>query len=288
MPNMPPLGWSLILLIPCCVATFTGAASAREIGDDGAADTEIAAAEQKAAQAFQAYRERRFGEAVALYLEAYRAAPSADILYNVARIYDAKLGDRPLAISFYRRYIADPGAISDRIQIANERLVTLRDAELAATRPSPAAQGAPESGAAVPASGAPAQGAASAGSGWNGAEVTGVLLGATGIVALGVGAGFGLAALQERETMRDLCEGNVCSEQRGIDSAASASDHATVSTIAFASGGALLALGAAFYFWLGDEPSESRGQASDTTDTRLRLGAGATAGGLSLELGGAW
>jgi len=285
---MPPLGWSLILLIPCCVATFAGMASAREIGDDASGDTEVAVAEQKAAQAFQAYREKRFAEAVALYLDAYRAAPSADILYNVARIYDAKLGDRPLAISFYRRYIADPGAVSDRIQTANERLVTLRDAELAATRPTSSLEGAPEPGAPAPGPGTPAQAPAASGSGWNGAEVTGVVLGAAGVVALGVGTGFGIAALHERQTMRDLCEDNVCSEQRGIDAAASASDHATASTIAFASGGALLALGAAFYFWLGDEPSENPRQASEATDTRLRLGAGATAGGLALELGGTW
>jgi hypothetical protein len=288
MPNMPPLGWSLILLTHCCVATLTVAASAREIDDDGGGDTEVVVAEQTAARAFQAYREKRFAEAVALYLDAYRAAPSADILYNVARIYDAKLGDRPLAISFYRRYISDPGAVADRIQTANERLVALRDAELAATQPTSSSEGAPARGGGAPARSAPAPAPAEPESSWNGAEVTGAVLGATGIVALGIGTGFGIAALNERQTMRDLCEDNVCSEQRGIDAAASASDHATLSTIAFASGGALLALGAAFYFWLGDEPSEGPRQASDTPDTRLRLGAGATAGGLALELGGAW
>jgi len=288
MPNMPPLGYSLIFLTQCCIAAFTCAASARELDDGGGGDTEVVVAEQKAAQAFQAYRDKRFAEAVALYLDAYRAAPSADILYNVARIYDAKLGDRPLAISFYRRYISDPGAVADRIQTANERLVALRDAELTATQPTSTPEGAPEPGAPAPARSAPASAPANSESSWNGAEVTGAVLGATGVVALGIGAGFGIAALHERQTMRDLCEDNLCSEQRGIDAAASASDHATVSTIAFASGGALLALGAAFYFWLGDEPSESPSQASDTSNTRLRLGAGATAGGLALELGGAW
>jgi tetratricopeptide (TPR) repeat protein len=67
------------------------------------ADAEVVLAEKKAAQAFEAYQAKRFAEAVGLYLEAHRAAPNADVLYNVARIYDAKLGDRPLAISFYRR-----------------------------------------------------------------------------------------------------------------------------------------------------------------------------------------
>ena len=52
------------------------------------AEERVELAEQKAAQAFQAYQEERFSEAVALYIDAYNAAPSADILYNVARIYD--------------------------------------------------------------------------------------------------------------------------------------------------------------------------------------------------------
>jgi hypothetical protein len=87
--------------------------------------------------------------------------------------------------------------------------------------------------------------------------------------------------------MRDLCDGNVCSEQRGIDAAESASDHATISTIGFASGGALLAFGAAFYYWLGAGPSETPKQVSDTG---LRLGAqvGQVPGAFALELGGSW
>jgi len=108
-----------------------------------AADGAVALSEQKAAQAFEAYQARRFTEAVALYVEANDASPNADILYNIARIYDTKLGDRPLAINFYRHYITDPGAVPERIQLANERLVALRDAEAAASQPSPAAAAPP-------------------------------------------------------------------------------------------------------------------------------------------------
>jgi hypothetical protein len=286
MPSMPsrrPRGWSFLLLVPCLLATFPSAASARQI-DGSEDDAEVVLAEEKAAQAFQAYQAKRFAEAVALYVEAYHAAPNADILYNVARIYDAKLGDRPLAINFYRRYIADPGAVADRVQIANERLLALREAELAATRPTPAPEGAAPAAApdarAGAASSAPARG-------WSAPEVTGVMMGITGVVALGVGAGFGIAALRETRTMHDLCEGNVCSAQRGIDAAESATDHATLSTVGFASGGALVALGAAFYFWLGAEPSERPNQASDTGQ-RLAARVGQSQGGFAVELGGSW
>jgi hypothetical protein len=286
MPNMPfrrTLGWSCLLLVPCLLTAFARPASAlQSAGSD--ADAEVVLAEKKAAQAFEAYQAKRFAEAVGLYLEAHRAAPNADILYNVARIYDAKLADRPLAISFYRRYIADPGAIADRIQVANERLLTLREAELAVTRATPATD------AATPAAPVDGKGGAASAApepGWSPPEVIGVIMGITGVVALGVGAGFGVAAMGETQTMRDLCDGNVCSEQRGIDAAESASDHATISTIGFASGGALLAFGAAFYYWLGAEPSESPKQASGTG---LRLGAqvGQGPGAFALELGGSW
>jgi hypothetical protein len=253
---------------------------AREL-DGAESDGAVAVAEQKAAQAFEAYQAKRFGQAVALYIEAYDASPNADILYNVARIYDTKLGDRPLAINFYRRYIGDPGAIPDRIQLANERLLALREAELAANRPvatlnAPAAPAVAAAAPIEPAHGSP-----------NAAEVTGIVLAASGVVALGVGAGFGIAAMNEARTSRDLCDGSVCREQHGIDAAEDATHHALVSTIGFASGGALLALGAACYFWLGGESSERPEQASSGG---LELGprVAQSAGGWSLELAGSW
>jgi hypothetical protein len=282
MPSRRPPGWSFLLLVPSLLALLTRPVSARE-GDGADVNADVASAEQKASQAFDAYQAKRFAEAVALYLEAYRAAPSADVLYNVARIYDTKLGDRPLAISFYRRYITDPGAVADRIQIANERLVALREAEVAATRPAAA----PEPAAPAPAAAADVRADASFGAepGWQAAEVTGVVMGVTGILALGVGTGYGIAAMNEMETVRDICPNNVCSEQRGIDAAESASNHATVSTIALASGGALLALGAVFYFWLGDDPGDGPRQASGKN---VQLALGPRRGGAALELGGTW
>jgi tetratricopeptide (TPR) repeat protein len=261
------------------LAMFSGSARAREVAGP---DADITLAESKADQAFQAYQSKRFAEAVALYMEAYNAAPNADILYNVARIYDAKLLDRPLAINFYRRYITDPGAVADRIQIANERLLALREAELAATQPTREAE---TTVAAAAIDTRRASVSAPPGPGWSTAEVLGVALASTGVVALGVGTGFGVAAMGETNTVNDLCQDNVCSEQRGIDTAQRARDHATISTIGFASGGALLALGAVLYFWVGGEES-----APLAPEPSPSLGARVTElpGGLALELGGSW
>jgi len=269
-------GPACLLLAMGLLLNAPGVAAARET-DGAEADQAVSHAEQKAAQAFDAYQGKRFAEAVALYIEAYEASPNADILYNIARIYDTKLGDRPLALNFYRRYITDPGAVADRVQLANERLVSLRDAELAATRgPSEAGAPSPAPRVAAPAPAAPAPG-------WTGSELTGTILGVTGIVALGVGTGFGFAAMSETKTMRQLCDGSLCSEQAGIDAAESAEQYARISTIGFVSGGVLLALGAAFYFW----PS---GERSGEQASAVRLGAGLAQnrGGWSLELNGSW
>lgn len=92
----------------------------------------VALSERRAAEAFEAYTKKDYPAAVALYLKAYQAAPSGSILYNIARIYDTKLADRPLAVTFYRRYLADPGAYADRVEFANQRLTELRKAELLA------------------------------------------------------------------------------------------------------------------------------------------------------------
>lgn len=284
MPNESsrrPRGRSFWFLTACLLTLPSRSAFAQQ-SEGAEAESEVTLAEQKAAQGFDAYQGKRYAEAVALYIEAYNVAPNADILYNIARIYDTKLGDRPLAINFYRRYIADPGAVSERIQVANERLVALRDAELAASRPPLRAADEPATTlqvVSVRSQPAPEPG-------WDGAEVAGAIMGTVGIAAIGVGAGFGLAAMDETRTVRDLCDGNVCSEQRGIDAAESANDHALISTIGFASGGALLALGAAFYFWPSDEPSERGEVALDPRIERARLSGGR--GGWALELGGAW
>ena len=267
------------LLIACLIAGAPRAALAAE-PETAAADGAVALSEQKAAQAFEAYQARRFTEAVALYVEANEASPNADILYNIARIYDTKLGDRPLAINFYRHYITDPGAVPERIQLASERLVALRDAEAAASQPSPAA--------AAPAPAAPVAAAApDRVVGMTAGEWGAVALAVSGVAAIGIGAGFGFAAIDETHTMRRLCDGNVCREQRGIDAAESAETNARISTIGLASGGALVALGAALYFWPSTQRSERPEQAS-LAGLDLDANVHQNHGGWSLELTGTW
>jgi tetratricopeptide (TPR) repeat protein len=240
-----------------------------------AADVELA--ERNAADAFTAYEAGRYATAVSLYVQAYNASPNADILYNIARIYDTKLGDRKLAITFYRRYIADPGALADRIKTANSRLVVLREAEIAAEQPPAAA--APHARLRVSAAGDRASAAPDRT--WSSQELVGGVVGAAGIVGVGVGAAFGIAAISGARTARDLCDGNACSEQRGVSAARDAKQNARVSTVGFAAGGALLALGTAL-FVAADENSE-RAQSAGVTWTPV-----ASKSSVALGVSGAW
>ena len=189
--------------------------------------TEIAASESFAARAFDAYAQKDYAAAVDLYHQALAASPSADILYNLARVYDIGLKDRARAIGYYVRYVADPGALAGRIELANRRLGDLRAAEAAAGAPA-----------------APVPAPAAAGDAGMGAVAVAVAV--LGLVGVGIGLGFGLAATSAPEEAEGDCEGDACAEQHGDAAHATGAD-ADVGVIGFAVGGALLALGTAFW-----------------------------------------
>jgi tetratricopeptide (TPR) repeat protein len=238
--------------------------------------SDVELAERHAADAFAAYEAGRYGTAVSLYVQAYNASPNADILYNIARIYDTKLGDRKLALTFYRRYIADPGAQADRIKLANERLITLREAEIAAEQTGPSR---PSPGRALGSAGSTATPTDE--DRWSNQELVGAIVGAGGVVGVVIGGAFGVAAISNASTARDLCDGNACREQRGVTAARDANQNARVATVGFAAGGALLAIGTAL-FLSADEPKE-RAQA-----TRVRWTPVASESSVALEVAGAW
>lgn len=221
-------------------------------------------AEAYAAQAFRAYAQRDYETAVALYLQAYEAAPSADILFNLARVHDVGLQDVPLSISFYQDYVLAPDAEPHRIQIARERIERLSTIERAVREHSAHGAGADVAGApavgATEAPGTPASGPAAASAaarrraptaitsaegidvgGWTPWRVGALVAGGIGVVSIGLGAGFGVAALADAATAREECQGNLCSSQRGVEAARAAAKSADIATVGFALGGTLLA-----------------------------------------------
>src|SRR5688500_17715235 len=71
------------------VAQTPAATATPETTEASASDVTLA--ERYAGEAFEAYRMRDYGRAIALYEQALAAAPSPDIVYNIARVYDTGL-----------------------------------------------------------------------------------------------------------------------------------------------------------------------------------------------------
>jgi hypothetical protein len=275
--------------IGCVAALFIVVGSAGRAGAEGSAAAAgpagVAQAESYALQAFEAYGRGDFGEAIALYERAYAATPSADALYNIARVADLGVRDRPLSIRAYRRFLSDPGATPERIRQANERLSQLYDAEQAQLESGPV--GPPRSRAATGVA-APSAGPASdldPGGGWSTLQAVGFASGALGVVAAGVGIGFGVAVLNESHVANAYCADNRCTSQRGVAAAKAASTHATIATTGMAAGGALLLTGATLW-WLGAGGSSGREARAAEADVRLAPVLSASEPGLTLS--GRW
>jgi tetratricopeptide (TPR) repeat protein len=241
---------------------------------------DVALSERLAARAFEAYGQKDYPNAVHLYRQALEAAPSADIVYNLARVYDNGLRDRALAIRFYSRYVEDPGAVPSRIEIAHRRLAELRAAERAASVAA-LERGAPEPQAAVsPAAAAP--GVVGAGGSSTALTAGAIVAGSVGLVGVGVGVAFGITAKNDLEESERYCDGNQCISQRGVDAAKSATRAADVATIGFSVGGALLALGTVLWFL--DDGEGEQPALVGALDWEPRLGPGE----LSLSVSGSF
>lgn len=84
----------------------------------------------------------------------------------------------------------------------------------------------------------------------NGQRATGMVLGAAGIVGIGVGVVFGLVSISKNNDADKECkppDRKVCT-QKGVDAGESAKSAGNVSTVAFIAGGALIATGVVVYF----------------------------------------
>jgi hypothetical protein len=126
---------------------------------------------------------------------------------------------------------------------------------------------------------------ASAASARSSRHVVALVTGGVGIVGLGVGAAFGLAAKADGDAVKQACPASYCDDAT-IQRNASAHDKATVSTIAFAAGGAALVTGVVLWFTAPAVP---------TRDSKAAARRGAIAvlpwvdrDGAALSVAGAW
>lgn len=267
--------WLFLALGLCCWS----ASAAADTTEPAGAGAEVAQAEQYAAQAFEAYRNKDYPNAVAFYHKAYELSASADLLYNIARVYDLGIRDRQLATNFYRRYVSDSGAVPERIEKATRRLEELRAAERAlAVEPAPR-----EQSETVSASAPAASEDTPRTNFWSTFRIAGLASGIAGLAALGVGTAYGLRAISEVDTAHAECDGNQCRSQRGVDAANAAQHSAGVTTLALSVGAGLALTGATLWFFGPEERLEAPG-----AQARVRWVPIASTSQLGVELSGGW
>lgn len=237
---------------------------------------DVAEAERLAEAAFAAYEQQQYARAIELYEQAWSAAPSADISFNIARVYDRGLKDPERARVYYRRYVAAPDAVPHRRRIAELRLAELQPTP-AETEPTPPARAEPPATALT--GSAPATPRVEPTRLWTPRKVTALVLGGVGVSALGLGLGFALSAQSERNEWQNGCDGNACTSQRAVDAARSAGRKADIATVALASGAGLLGIGAALW-WLGPSTADA------TPRARLQVVPTANAADLTCTISG--
>jgi serine/threonine-protein kinase len=142
--------------------------------------------------------------------------------------------------------------------------------EIPALVDDPAAAQAP---AAAPALAAPA--AASSSSASEGGSVQpmlGIIVGAAGVVALGVGAYFGTQAISNKDDADARCgAGPTCSDMRGVQLNEDAQDAATVANVLVIGGALLTAAGVVLYVTAPSSESPAVAVQADTRSARLTV-----------------
>jgi tetratricopeptide (TPR) repeat protein len=255
------------------------------------------AAQQLAAQGFEAYKAGRYHAALELYRQALEAHPAAALYFNVARIHETKLSAPDKAIEYYRKVLQAPDVTEAlvekslaRIRVLTALLAQPNQPEGQAPPPKPAEppEGQPPPAARQPRAAVEDGQETSQGSSQ---ETIGYVVGISGLVAVGAGLGLGGWALLERGNARKTCDGDQCTTQDGVDSMNTAYDLITASTITLAVGGALSAVGLGMVLFAPERNPDDQDAATNhpaTARTGLRLSIIPTSGGAQLQLAAAF
>lgn len=268
-PNRRPM-CLLAVIVAAWLPSAARAADGREAPEAGGV-AEARRGEVLAAQAFALYKQGFYRDAVRLYVQAHEIAPAAALLFNIARLYDQKLGQSDAALEYYRRALAstdlDP-ELAARARARSEALSA--DAARAARRVVPAA----------PPALRPARDGM-AGATW--LKTAGAVAAGVGVVGLGVGGVFGLQARGKEHAAERVCAGRDCASERGLRLTDQARDAARVSTLSFVAAGSLLAGGLGAYFLA------ARGRASaSSAAASWRLAPELAPGGGGLSVAWRW
>jgi hypothetical protein len=197
---------------------------------------------------FQARDYRRANEKLQ---QAYALDPDPNLLYNIAKCYEA-LGDSAAAIEKYEAFLHEPGGDPGGKQRARDAIRVLKGASSASSTPPGAKKDAP------------------AASGHQRYVLPAVIAVGLGVVGVGVGSVFGVMALGKRSDLDATCTSRVC-PPTSKDAISSLKTTSTISTIGFIAGGVGLALGATLFIVGRPSSSEERG-ASASVSVRPYVG----------------
>jgi tetratricopeptide (TPR) repeat protein len=276
-----PTAFPALLSAALAVVLLPGSVAAQPAGGDGAAqasEADRAIARKKFLKAKELHAAHKYREAAAAYLEAYERFPAPAFLYNVAQVYRLA-GDRERALENYRRYLElEP----DGEGSADARdFVAALEAEEQGAEPAPGPTQPEEPGTSAFEPLDPERRPADRGAGGSpgrGKKIAGTVVGAVGVVALGVAVGFGAKASSAQSDL-DGYTGPWTDEQQQIyDDGRSAQRTMAISA---AVGGATLAAGA-ILFYMGHR------DAKQAERQRVSLGAGADGDGAFVLLRGSF
>jgi hypothetical protein len=113
----------------------------------------------------------------------------------------------------------------------------------------------------------------------SGMRTAGLVIGGVGVAGIVVGAVTGILAMGNESDSKNRCPNTTCTDATGVNENNSASTQATISTIGFVAGGALVVTGAVLFLVA---------PKSHATTTALRIVPAVGRGELGLGLGGAW
>lgn len=211
-----------------------GASSAK--ADEPAAPATDSTVNDFAEEAFKKYEAGAFVDAIGLYLRAYEVSKDPRILFNIGQIYEKRLHENELAITFYRRYLKTDGQESQLAKRALDRIAALN------AEPSTKPNAQPASPA-IPATPAPAPSPPPSRGGSTGAIVA---WSATGALVIGAVV-TGVVALSASSDVKNASFVGVAPES--VDSASSRAKTFGIVTDVLA-GSAIVGAGVALYLTL--------------------------------------
>ena len=210
----------------------------------------VSEVERLSNEAMDKYNAGDFQNAIVLYLRAYKAEPSAAILYNVAVVYDRKLDEKSLALDYYRRFVGAPDADAALVEKALARIRVLKEAATIERAPATERARTEPAAAAVPAVGAPVVTAKNEPS-TPSSTISQYILMSVGGAAFVTGAVFGVLVLNAKSQFDSSV---ALADKKSLSS--SGKTKALTADILMGIGGAA-AVGGALWMLLSPEPSST-------------------------------